>query len=470
MGPYSYGQGKTIDYVKTVKYSSVDYGNKDARKYISEITIDRHDPFGAHYTKIIEFDTNETVASYLLASYKDEGYESIEISWRKFDNELEVHHTFSDTTHQKSYELRYITNNNGIDDNCVLNVNQLDQLYTDIQLKPNEVKSYYLDWIIKDFGKLDSFYAIPFPDMNQFIKLRNRNELFAENNTENSKIWESYYVDSVFINGNLDRIDTISKEKVIRYYKSENGITEYKRDYYLGSWHTFEGYVYDSLKNTTVQLLYKTDAENDTIYRISIGTKIENNTMVSDYKILGNHPDERNFYYGSYYPKEPIFKERTIQVIRDSTGFMIRGDAKGLTVDGANVKSAFYTLKPDKDYKNYTIWETKAPSQLSENFNNRSYRYDYSLISMLPNIDLKPLMKFQYITPFATVGSIHVTDYTPHPKFKSEEHKSSLKNRSYKPEYKYETKRIEQNKKLNYEKWKREEYEGEYTIYEIYFQ
>lgn len=471
---YFFGQGKQIHYIKTVKHSSVDYANKNARSFISNIIIQKQDESGLHYSKDIHYDTNGVVVSYSLSCYKNDGVESIHISWRKHENNLFIEHSIADTIRNTVYELTYHSNNSGDNDNCSLSINRIDHIDSDIQLKTDEVKKYYLDCLEKDYEKLDSFGQVPFPDINRFKKLKNRYSFFREDKTENYKIWESYFIDSIFIDGNLDKIDTILKEKSKIFYKTENGITEYKRDYYLGTSHTFEGYTYDSIQQKTEQLLYKTNSENDTLYRISSDTKLEMKAMVSNYKIIGNYPDERNFYYGSYYPKEFIFKERTIRVVRDTSGYKISGEANGITREDVKVKCTFYTEPPSKDFNQYILREITSPSKLSENNKGKVYQnyyFDYSIITMLPNIDLKPLIKFNYITSRGTVGVIIDENCFPIKSYsKGVKNKRHRKRNSLKPEYKIETKRIEKNKKNNFEIWKREEYGGmENTIYEVYF-
>ncbi len=468
----SFGQRKQIDYVKTIKYSSAGYSNTNARSYVSKINIQKHNEF-EYYFKEINFDTNEVKYFYSL-NYSDHiGIEYFSFSWH-IDYKLHIEHSFVDTLNNSWYSINYLLNFSGEQDSCSLIINQFNNSHLEIQLNTEEVKKYYMEWIEKNYEKMDSFDRVPFPDITQFKKLKSRHNYLVNDKTGNYKIWESYYIDSIFIDGNLDKIDTILKEKSKIFYKTENGITEYKRDYYLGTSRTFEGYTYDSIQQKTEQLLYKTNSENDTLYRISSDTKLEMKTMVSNYKIIGNYPDERNFYYGSYYPKEFIFKERTIRVVRDTSGYKISGEANGITREDVKVKCTFYTEPPSKDFNQYILRENTSPSKLSENnigkvFQN--YYFDYSIITMLPNIDLKPLIKFNYITSRGTVGVIIDENSFPIKSYsKGVKNKRHRKRSSLKPEYKIETKRIEKNKKKNFEIWKREEYGGkEYILYEIYF-
>jgi hypothetical protein len=473
----SFGQRKQIDYIKTVKHSSVDNTNKDARSYVSKINIQKHKE-SEYYLKEINFDTNEVKYFYKITYSDYIGFEYFSFSWHK-DFKLNIGHSFEDTLINKRYSINYLLNFSGEQDSCSLIINQFNNNYLEIQLNAEEVKKYYMEWIEKNYEKLDSFDRVPFPDITQFKKLKSRHNYIVNQNTENYKICESYYVDSIFLDGNLINIDTILKEKSKIYCKTENGISEYYKDYQIGTKHTFEGYIYDSIEHKTKQFIYETISENDTVYRISIDTKIEMNTMVSDYKIIGNYPYERYFYSGLYYPREFIFKERTIRIIRDSTGYKIRGEANGITKEDVKVKCTFYTINPSKNYTQYRLKENVTPNRLSENIKsvngktNQNYYFEYSIISMFPNIDLKPLMEINYVTNKRTVVKslnyyLIPNKYPKGMKYKS--HQKRMDNIYKIPEYKYETKRIEKNKKMNFEIWKREESGGkEFTIYEVYF-
>ena len=276
-----------------------------------------------------------------------------------------------------------------------------------------------------------------------------------------------YYVDKYFTDSDVI-IDTLFIKET-----HSNLVTEKSKTWSLNEVRTdstlhHEEYFYFSDKDSTYQIMYDL-LNKDTLLRVFLSTVLIDDTLYSYYRIIGNSQNEIEGNKRKILGK---VLERDLSIKRDLQGYIIEGTAKGIVVDdlqgNQQVECKIVLIDEDKLtgqkklVQSQNAGNSPFPGKVYVEAKNGTYLVEYDLISTYPNIDLKPLSNIKLLW----ADGIFAHPYEVSPKINNRKPKKS---RNVKPEYKRDSKRVQTNRKMKYEKWEKINSFNELTIYEVYF-
>ncbi len=459
-------QGKKVDFVKTIDYSPINYEvRNDTNFYLSSINWEG-DRSNRHYSKKVEFNPRGEPISYHLSCNANLGY--INLFWNAYYDNFGIDYTMSDTIKDTFSKISFEFESDTLR-SYSLQVEFHNENNTTYFFKlDSSLVDFYNNWLLKDARNENTFNYPDFFDFSKFSIEKIRRPYLSTVTLGDTIVRTQYDIDSNFHNGILNR-DSL----LVRQHKSFNIQKGNLKKSYLAHMLPesveIESYTYDSILNTTNQLMLKTYG-NDTLYEISLKTRLEGSNFISDYFIKGNHPkvtaSNRRVRSSTYrwYVFDTL-RQREIHIIRDSFGKIISGTGSGLSSGGEHVESRL-AIYPLFKQEGFTLMENNSPMIVQFNGPEKSENRIFELISTYPNLDLKPLSIIQLINEDGVIGG----NSYPYQMQKSSKVKRKFrtpKNHTFEKYIWRKTERIKSaDRKVKIRK--EDDYNG-YTIYEFHY-
>ncbi|MDD2983570.1 MAG: hypothetical protein PHQ74_09290 [Crocinitomicaceae bacterium] len=477
---FSIGQKKQLDFIKTIKYSPIDY-SENADLVILSVYLEKEDPNDrSRMTKELSYLPNSKLDAYTLESYGE--LETIYIYWRK-DEIFYVAHEIIDTISANTLKIEFEISLDSLEFGSITNeyrnlnktdfykLNQDDKEYynldkTDFYKLNQDVIDYYKNWCNKYIGLTNSLQTPEIYNWKKLTKEKLKWEIWESIKQGDTLITTNYDIDSVFSNKSI-QIDTIFKGQRKHLFKRNNNvITSYEERRQIDE-NTIDSYSYDSISNNTNQRLTKV-IKNDTLYDIKIKTFLEEGNYISHYDIIGNHPLEYTYMNNkSLWLKFDTLRKRTIHIIRDSNGYIFKGNALAISSNGDTLTCTVYSRPSHKvNYENdIQLVERQTPYKLYFKESNLTVERKFDIVSIYPNIDLVKLGKANLILKEGIMAN---------PEFKILKRKTKRRSQNRKTNTLIPPKHIRKKSKRvkselkKVKKWKEDDYMG-YTIYEYHY-
>lgn len=472
---YCFGQKKGVDYIKTTKLSRSNYVNENSPLFKSEELLTR-DYTNGHFYKKAQYNADSSIYSYSLEYFNDgdnfESYEMISIYY-SFDDAgnpyYGIFHSVLDTSRSTVNRISLEKDKVSLEFSSNMETDYLSTDLTENYEVPDSIANKYIKWIKHDLDELDSMNIPPWLGAIDWNLKQSRQsfrdlERIGHNQTATYYYVDKYYSDSVI------NVDTV----LIRQVRS-NSITENSKTWSLNEVRTdstlhHEEFYYFADRDSTFQIMYDL-LNGDTLSRIFLSTILQNDTLYSHYRIVGNDQRGASNIYADKYLGDVL--EREIVVKRDLSGFIIGGWASGVVVDDLYGNQAVGCSIITVDlHGQRAIQQTHHHG--SKPFGGKVYRkiegqellVKYDLVSSYPNIDLKPLLDIKQIGYLGIMNDpMQTVDLLGKRKYR----KDKGRKQKYKPEYKRGTKKVTVDRKNKYERWKKEDAFKEVTIYEVYY-
>ncbi len=462
-------QGKKVNFVKIIEYSPVNYEvSSDTNFYLSSINWEG-DRDGQYFYKKIEFNLEGEPVSYHLSVNLNLGY--IYLFWNDYQESFGIDYTLSDTImgtfktisfdFESDFLKSYSIQSESYDENETIHFYKLE----------DGLSAFYKNWLMGDAMDRDT---IDVPAFFNFSKLPiEKIQRFYSNSTTHGDtiLYTQYFIDSCFQNNRVSRDSLLIKQHKSLEIRKGKETTSYLA-HILPESIEIETYTYDSVAQSTNQRMLKRFG-NDTLYDIQLNTRFEGGQFISDYLIKGNHPVESTMYpYRKYrsYPNLKLdqLKQRKIHIARDTTGMIISGYAEGISSQGDTLKSVLrlFPISITDDY-GFDIVEHKEPKIIEAKIGTQREQRDYDIVSLYPNLDLKPLSEHHLIDKDAVIGRAKFLYAQPQKSRKSKRRYKTSKGPSYKQYIWRKTKKIKSTQRKV--KIRKEESYNGYTIYEFHY-
>jgi len=462
-----FAQGKKFDFIKTLKYSPINYEVKsDTNFYLSSINWDRSSN-NRYYSKTIEFNPQGEMVSYQLSSNIDLGH--IYLFWNSYYGNFGIDYTMSDTVKGTFSKISFEFESDTLK-KYILEVELYGKETSHFFNLESTVIEYYKNWLLDDAKvKNENTFIYPdFFDLSKLPKEKIRRHYLSTVTVEDTIIRTQYYIDSNFQNGISIRDSLLIRQtKSLKIQKGNESINYLA--HILPESIEIEAYTYDSVLMTTNQRMSKT-FRGDTLYDIFLNTRMDGSNFISDYFIKGNHPkvtpSKRRVISSTYrWCDFDTLRQREIHIVRDSSGKIISGTGSGLSSGGEHVESRL-VIYPLFKQEGFTLMESNTPMTLKFEGPEKSENRIFEIISTYPNLDLKPLSTIQLINEDGIIGG----NFYPYQLQTSKKVKRRFRV-STSPTYKQfilrKSKRIKSSDRNV--KIRNEDGYNEYTIYEFHY-
>lgn len=462
-------QGKKVDFVKILEYSRVNYEIKsDTNFYLSSINWEGN-RCDQHYSKKVEFNPLGEPISYHLSCDVNFGY--LFLYWNDYYGRFGIEYTLSDTIKGTYNEISFEFESDSHKSHSLKIEFDEENETTHFYELDKRLIEFYKNWLMGDATIENTFETPPFFDFST-LQIEKIQRFYSNFSTNGDTILNTqYFIDSSFHNNRWSRDSLLIKQHKSFHIQKGNEIISYLA-HVLPESIEIEAYTYDSILQTTNQRMLKRFG-NDTLYDIQLNTRFEDSQFISDYFVKGNHPIEiyLNPYrkYRAYpYLMLDTLKQRKIQIVRDTTGMIISGNATGISSQGDTLKSVL-RLSPIGINNEYgiDIIENKEPKIIECREITKTEQRDYDIISLYPNLDLKPITQLRLIDKDAVIGGAIYFYPLPQKSKKIKSGYRTKKSPTYRQSIWRKTKKLKStDRKVKIRK--EEDYDG-YTIYEFHY-